>query len=488
MNSMQSPDRVALGDGEGSAPQIELSSSMMWGLVDSAPDGLLMVDDAGLIMLVNRRIEELFGWARGDLIGQTIEQLLPVEARQIHLAHRTRYSAEPDIRPMGVGRELQGRRRDGVLFPVEISLSPLQGDNGHSQVIAAVRDISDRVAAEAADAEIRHGLNLVEDGVFMFDSETLQFTYVNQGAVDQVGYTEDELLRMTPLHLKPRFTDSSLRELIAPLIADKTPSVHLTTVHRAKDGTDIPVEIVLQAPVPGAFANKRSCVALVRDIRNRLEAEQELASVLQHAALVADRERVARDLHDNVIQELFATGMGLEATASTIDQPETVERVVHAIDSIDRVIKQIRGTIFELRSQERAEHGVRHQILTATTAAVDALGFEPSVSFLGPVDGLPQPVVDHLTSIVREALSNTARHSLATAVEVTLTVTDERVELSVIDNGVGISGATVQEGRGLRNMHERAVSLGGGCEVAVAQDGGTRVLWRIPHHPASSTP
>lgn len=111
----------------------------------------------------------------------------------------------------------------------------------------------------------------------MFDTDTLRFHYVNDGAVEQVGYTREELLAMTPLHIKPELTEVRFREMLEPLLADEVPSVHLTTVHRGRDGSDIPVEIVLQSPRPTGADHPRSCVALVRAISERLRRDAELA-------------------------------------------------------------------------------------------------------------------------------------------------------------------------------------------------------------------
>lgn len=481
---------VSNGDDLRPLSEIELSDRVVWGLVDSAPDGLVMVDHDGRIVLLNRQTEELFGYDRGELLGQSVDQLLPEEQRQVHRAHRTRYRAEPRVRAMGATMDLQGRRSDGSLFPVEISLSPLEGD-GDLLIIAAVRDISNRVAAQAFEAEVRHGLDVVEDGVFMFDAESLRFRYVNQGAVEQVGYSREELLSMTPLHIKPEYTEQSFRDLLEPLLSGERPSLHFTTTHRRRDGSDLPVEIVLQSPDPESTgADRRSCVALVRDISQRLEDEHRLAAAQQQASLLEDRERMAREMHDTVIQELFATGMALQATLSRVKDQAAAERILAAVDSIDGTIKQIRGTIFSLQNHGQRDEGVRNEVLRIVESTSEALGFEPSIKFDGLVDTIPDPVVAHLLPTLREALTNVARHAGATEARVTVAVTGTEIVLEVADNGAGISGASPRRlgGNGLRNMHERALSMGGGCEIASQEDEGTTVVWRVPHETSHEPP
>ena len=466
----------------GTSSSMSMSERLAWGLIGSVPDGLI-VEQSGRIVLANRRAEEMFGYEEGELLDQAVEVLLPESLRDAHRAHRTGYQTEPRVRAMGTGLQLQAVRRDGSLFPVEISLSPLHDDPGGLVTIAAVRDITERVSAEALDREVRHGLDIVEDGVFMFDADTLRFRYVNQGAVQQVGYSRAELLDMTPLDLKPEFTDESFRELLAPLLADEVASVHITTTHRDSDGVDHPVEIVLQSTSPSEFLAKRSCLAVARDISDRIENERELASALQQASVLADRERVAREMHDTVIQELFAAGMALQAATTTVGDQQAVDRMVGVVDAIDEAIKQLRGAIFQLRDPGAWPDDVEGRIRAVAESASEALGFRPTMTLVGPVTSLPTNVVDQLLPTLREALTNAARHADATTVDVTIEATGDDVALHVVDDGIGITDGSRRSatGHGLRNMHDRAVALGGSCEVAAHERGGTRVVWRVPH-------
>ena len=140
---------------------------------------------------MNDHSAALFGFSLDDLLGRTVEDLMPEAARQVHRAHRTRYRAEPAVRSMGAELELRARRRDGSEFPVEISLSPLRvGDEQFT--VAAVRDISDRVAAEEQLHRVIKTLDSTDDAVLIFDAATLRYSFVNEGAVRMVGYDRDE--------------------------------------------------------------------------------------------------------------------------------------------------------------------------------------------------------------------------------------------------------------------------------------------------------
>src|SRR3954454_91109 len=122
-------------------------------LVDTAPDGIVMADEDGTILFANRQAESLFGFGRDEMLGRSVDDLLPERLRKVHGAHRTRYRAQPRLRVMGAGLLLFGRRTDGTEIPVEISLSPLPSDEG-LRVVAVVRDVSERVLADARQREV----------------------------------------------------------------------------------------------------------------------------------------------------------------------------------------------------------------------------------------------------------------------------------------------------------------------------------------------
>ncbi|MCP5024742.1 MAG: PAS domain S-box protein [Actinomycetia bacterium] len=329
-------------------PDIDLEAT--W---QSVPDGLLLVDHDGNIRWANSEIEALFGVGRDDLVGCSVEDLVPPDAVAHHQKLRQAYSVDPGRRPMGRDRRLEGRRADGTVFPVQISLSPLI-DNGTSWTLAAVRDVSDWVGTER------------------------------------------------------RLAESTRRHLLAE-----------------------------------------------------------------------DHDRIARDLHDSVIQELFAIGMGLQATLSAIESPDAAARVDHSIDAIDDVIRSIRGVIYDV-SQRRPENRVdmKEGIMRIVADLTPTLGFEPHLAFTGPVDTLDDSaVVAHIIAVVREALTNVARHAQASSAEVSVDVTDQ-ITVTVRDDGIGLND--VARRSGLANMADRAAEFGGSLDISVAVPGGTELRWSVP--------
>jgi PAS domain S-box-containing protein len=330
-----------------------LDETSLRAVVEAAPDGILLVDEAGDVVFANRQVEELFGIPRRTLVGRSVEELLPDHLRELHRSHRSQYRAEPRRRPMGAGLVLHGRRSDGSEFPVEISLSPLATEAG------------------------------------------------------------------------------------------------------------------------------QRVVAVVRDVSRRLETEQRLQQAEQHLRIVEDRERIARDLHDVVIQKLFAAGMTVQSVAARSADPDQSRRLHRVVDELDETIREIRSVIFSLQSDGGDQTGLRARVLQVIDDERTALGIEPRIRFDGPIDATSESIASEVVAVVREAISNIARHAHASDVEVHVEHRDATVTVRVVDDGIGLPEA-VSSGRGIRNLTARAVKRGGRCLVAAGPRGGTVVEWQVP--------
>ena len=203
----------------------------------------------------------------------------------------------------------------------------------------------------------------------------------------------------------------------------------------------------------------------------------------ERLAVFEDRDRIARDLHDTVIQQLFATGMQLEAVDRQLqDRPDASGRVRRSIDDLDRTIRELRSTIYGLQAPHGGAASVRALVLQVIDAGTAQLGFTPSLRMDGLIDTrLSEVIGEHLLAVLREALSNAARHAQAHAVDVLLAVRDDDVLLQVSDDGVGLSDGGRRSG--LANAASRAAQLGGQLELSVPSGGGTRLSWRVPLDP-----
>jgi signal transduction histidine kinase len=253
--------------------------------------------------------------------------------------------------------------------------------------------------------------------------------------------------------------------LIAPLAASGT-VLGLLIVAHAVDGPQFDTEEDVN--LMSTFAGQ-AALALERA---RAQDERELLVVLE------DRERIARDLHDVVIQRLFATGLHLQTAARLAGRPEVGQRINAAVDDLDTTIRDIRSAIFELRAPVNA--ALRADIRATVDAAAASLGFRPSLRLDGPIDSaVPDEVRPDLMAVLREALSNVVRHARASAVEVHVEAGDGGLRLSVTDDGVG-TGEPLDERSGLANMRQRATRHGGTLVLSPAPGGGTRVEWSVP--------
>ncbi len=236
---------------------------------------------------------------------------------------------------------------------------------------------------------------------------------------------------------------------------------------------------------PGAMPLAPAAVEMLTSFAAQAGVGLELASRRREAqrfAVYDDRERIARDLHDLVIQRLYATGMSLQSLSGRMEQSDNSRRVSQAVDSLDETIQEIRSVIFSLQSRPAAGEGdLRAKVVGVVDQATRALGFAPALRMSGPLDEVAPEAGQHLLGALREALSNAARHASATKVDVTVEAGPQLV-LVVRDNGIGIK----EPGRrsGLANLAERAETLGGSMRTDPADGGGTELYWQVPLQPS----
>ena len=196
-------------------------------------------------------------------------------------------------------------------------------------------------------------------------------------------------------------------------------------------------------------------------------------------SLLADRERIGRELHDTVVQRLFATGLSMQGTARLVENPDVAERLQQHIEDIDGTIREIRAAIFEIDTDRTTSPSLRRDVLELVAGSTRVLGFEPAVHFDGPIDTV---VVDrmasHLLAVLREALSNVARHAKASRVAVTVQAGTD-LTLEVADDGIGPSDPGLS-GNGLRNVSRRAEQLDGHASLVPGPNGGATLRWVVP--------
>ncbi len=228
----------------------------------------------------------------------------------------------------------------------------------------------------------------------------------------------------------------------------------------------------LESALPAGFAQQASLALKV----SQAQADQRQLAVLR------DRDRIARDLHDVVIQRLFAVGLGLEALGR-LPVEQQAHRVDDAVEQIDETIRDLRSAIHQLRGAGRSRD-VHEQVCDVVAWSEPVLGFRPYLRFSGPVrTGIPDAVVPDLLAVLTEAISNAGRHAKARALRVELAVREETVTLTVLDDGQGISDTGRESGLG--NMRHRALRHGGRLTLESGPGRGTEVRWEVPLPPRS---
>ena len=327
-------------------------------LLEAAPDGIVIVDAAGTIAMVNAQAVRMFGYAKEELIGNKVELLVPEASVGRHVGLRESYDAAPAVRPMGAGIELHARRKDGSEFPVEISLSPISQD-GSLLVHAVVRDISERRA--------------------------------------------------------------------------------------------------------------------LQDERERLLTETEARR---------ERERIAMDLHDGIIQSIYAVTLGLETVMEDVEHTsaeDTRRQLNRAMNQLDEVTRDIRSYIFHLRPPRIEDELPEALRLLAENFRVNSL-IETSLAISPEPPPLPPAQSLAAYHVAQEALHNVRKHARASRVALSLTRAGDTLRLEVRDNGVGFTpgGAPSANHHGLRNMAERAEAIGAGLAVESEPGCGTLVRLDVP--------
>ncbi|UIX35624.1 MEKHLA domain-containing protein [Streptomyces sp. GQFP] len=257
-------------------------------LLEAAPDAMVIVDDTGIIRLVNAQTEVLFGYRRDELLGRPVELLVPGRFQANHGRHRDGYAATRQVRPMGAGLELHGLRKDGTEFPVEISLSPLETADG-LLVSAAVRDVSERKAAEARINELAALVESSQDAIL---AKTLdgRITYWNAAAQRMYGYSaEDAIGRHVSMLASPECKDEVVMLLERLRQGEKIE--HFETLRVTSSGAALDVDVTLW-PTRDITGTVIGACAIIRDISDRKRAEAELTELYRqqkHIALTLQR-------------------------------------------------------------------------------------------------------------------------------------------------------------------------------------------------------
>jgi PAS domain S-box-containing protein len=493
-------------------------------IVSSSEDAIVSMDLTGTLTTWNPGAERLLGYTADEICGQPVTRLVPDALRTDVEEQMARVRGGMHVPT----RDTVRLHKNGNEVEVAEALSLIREPAGASTGISAVlRDIT---ARKRAERELRR---LLVDGQrrerWLGSISDVRLSMLGGGGIGQwlalIAQRASELADADGIIVTVAAeNDDTVLEVIATHGALMTPwrgrriSIEgsaagrvftsgrstVTTDPSSVLGVDQPDALstglgpVLLVPIATSHGNDGVLGVVRLDGRAAFSPEEVrvvesfgqqagLAIELDRAqnyreqlAVMGDRERIARDLHDHVVQRLFAVGMALQAASHSIAEGPALERIGESIEELDATIRDVRSTIFSLalRTSDRAGTSTRARLLDVTSLAAQGLGFQPRLQFDGPVDTkIPEDFVPDVLAVVREGLSNTTRHAKASRVAVHVDVHDG-LTITVTDNGVGMGAST--RSSGLANLRARAEARGGSMTVGTGDTRGTRLRWQVP--------
>jgi two-component system CheB/CheR fusion protein len=431
-------------------------------LIETAPDGMLVVSHEGIILETNPRAEELFGFAHGALSGAKVETLVPERLRAAHVRHRSRYTSAPSPRAMDPGLGLVGRRSDGSEFAIEVQLTPMEL-NGQDVTLASVRDVTESQRSEAARARLAAIVRTTGAAILVQDLDGTIEEW-NHGAERLFGYTETEAVgRNVTALLSPGLPDE-FRACVERLQKDQLVE-DLETVKIHKDGSAIDVLVQKSLATLDPTQPPR-VLSIISDIRSKRHMQQRIGIALEE-----ERQRVGRELHDTLGQQLAALAMQADLLVGKVHDEGSEAAAVRLKEAA-----------------EEAKGNLRSIVRGAFPVGVDAEGLWPALETLAAetqrgykvrcqLEPGPRVVVeDNFTAsqlylIAREAVSNAVRHAHPQTIAIRLE-SDGEIRLTVRDDGSGMP-TQPPSAVGLSIMRYRSGIIGARFSVSSAPGGGT---------------
>ncbi|MGA2550093.1 MAG: PAS domain S-box protein [Burkholderiaceae bacterium] len=412
------------------------SESRVRSVLDNVPDAIITIDQRGIIESFNPSAEAMFGYLAEDVIGRSVSVLMPEPYRAQHNDFMENYARSGQSRIIGKRRELSGQRADGSRFAMDLAVTETVID-GEKLFTGILRDVSEKKRQDTEIHRFKASLDNTLDIIFMCDPVTLRFRYVNRGAKQALGYTEEELLQMRASDLTPALPEHVFRSHVAQLLSGERDWLSYETVQRRSDGSELPTEVFLQLvqdnPTdPGLF------IGIARDLTERRRVDRlksEFISVVSH------------ELRTPLTSIRGSLGLLVGGVAGEL--PERARRMVEiAHHNSERLVRLIN----DMLDMEKIESGKMRfdmrplEVGNLVGHALEAnrgYGEEFDIEFVAEPGG-PQVQVygdfDRLIQVMSNLLSNAAKFSPPGGqVRVAVTQRDQLVRIAVADRGPGIA-------------------------------------------------
>jgi PAS domain S-box-containing protein len=462
---------------------------LLAGLLDSAMDAIVTVDEEQKIVLYNRAAERIFGWPREQVLRQPLEKLIPERFRAHHAEHVHKFGTTGvTSRRMGALNVIYGLRASGEEFPIDASISQLDTPQGKLYTVI-LRDITLRLQAEERHARLAARLSgLLDsamDAIITVD-ESQRIVLYNRAAEKIFGWTTEEALGQPLSKLMPeRFRSGHgayVQRFGSTGVTSRRMGDNTVVYGRRADGEEFPMEASISQL---KTADGKLFTVILRDVTERVRAQEERSAfaAAAHAIREEEKTRVARELHDELAQSLTALKMDtIWLRDNAGEAPDKLQpKLADMLSMLDRAVASTRRIAADLRPLMLDDLGLVPAIEWLVSNFSQRSGVETTLKADEELE-LREPYATAVFRIVQESLVNVGKHAAATEVTVSIEQVGDAVELVVQDNGKGFvtSAPRKPQSLGLMGLRERAQLLRGSVSIDSAPGEGTRVSVRIP--------
>jgi PAS domain S-box-containing protein len=441
-------------------------------LSEAISEGIIVVDDDQQIVATNSTTEELFGYSKNELHGQELRVLIPRKYHSAHENHFKGFLKQSVKRRMGGDRELFGIKKDGTEFPLEVGLNPFS-IYGKSYVMALVIDFTER---RRTLLELNHWANIFNESlneIYIFNTQSLNFIDVNRGAQQNIGFTLEELKKITPVDIKPEYTEAQFRKLIQPLLDQTQEKLMFEAVHERKDGTTYPVEVHLQL---SNLTDQSVFVAIILDISERKNYTHRLEKTVEKRTRQLEeslkKEKELNELKTkflSLVSHEFKTPLGGIATSATLvgkyTQLERYDKIESHVGTIQKKVKYLNGILNDFLSIERLDSGrVNYKFTTFPLSKVmneviyDAQMILKEGQRISYPENIAEIYLEFEEKILELTLTNLIHNAIKyspenTTISLEVELLGEMLGMKVKDQGIGIP---VEDQKHIFNRYFRA--------------------------------
>ena len=443
-------------------------------VVESVPNGIIVVDKSGKIVLVNQRAEQIFNYTREEFQELGIEDLVPISHRASHSGLRESFHGKPESRAMGAGRDLFARRKGGSEFPAEIALTPLPGEDG-MLILASVVDITERKNAEEKIEFQAQILNNVHDAVFFVNTEGVVRDW-NEGAARVFGMDARDAVGRTLMEICPHHHGNDpFTDRILPAVKQQGWS-EVVIRCRPAGGDEVFIRAKV-SPMRGS-GEEEGFVFCASDITEQKKLEAEILRISEE-----EQRRIGQDIHDDLCSQLSGIGCLTKVLEKHLQEnhEQEAEMMANITEMVAKAGVRAREIAKGMVPAALETQGLPDAIeeLADRSRKMFGVNCKATVRNYGQLAEVNQDTCVQLYRIAQEAVTNAVKHSDADLIEVDLSRKNGEVKLCIRDDGKGMPGDLVSAGMGLLTMRRRAEIIQADLDIHASPGSGTTITCSV---------